>query len=160
MPKQRQSRRNPRFGLPSRNAGVSSLRPGSMSGKRKGARSSPCGLDCGVNGLSPSQDCGNTGRLPKGNLVNAVRLSRRSRMISWPRSTIACRSYSPPTSYDQWLDPTFQHVESLKAFLRPYPSEELMAYPVSTLVNNPRHDTPQCLERSQSREYTTRPSLL
>jgi putative SOS response-associated peptidase YedK len=51
-----------------------------------------------------------------------------------------------PMSYDQWLDPTFQHVESLKAFLRPYPSEELMSHPVSTLVNNPRHDTPQCLE--------------
>ena len=51
-----------------------------------------------------------------------------------------------PASYDQWLDPTFQHVEPLKALLRPYPGEELMAYPVSTLVNNPRHDAPQCLE--------------
>jgi putative SOS response-associated peptidase YedK len=52
----------------------------------------------------------------------------------------------PPTSYDQWLDPTFQQVETLNALLRSYPSEELMAYPVSTLVNNPRHDVPQCLE--------------
>ena len=51
-----------------------------------------------------------------------------------------------PSSYDQWLDPTFQQAEPLKALLRPYPSEELMAYPVSTLVNNPRHDAPQCLE--------------
>ena len=51
-----------------------------------------------------------------------------------------------PASYDQWLDPTVQQVESLKALLRPYSSEELMAYPVSTLVNNPRHDAPQCLE--------------
>lgn len=51
-----------------------------------------------------------------------------------------------PTSYDQWLDPTFQHIEPLKALLRPYLSEELTAYPVSTLVNNPRHDAPQCLE--------------
>jgi|CXWL01.1.fsa_nt_gi putative SOS response-associated peptidase YedK len=50
------------------------------------------------------------------------------------------------TAYDQWLDPTFQHTELLKALLRPYPSEELMAYAVSTLVNNPRHDAPQCLE--------------
>lgn len=24
-----------------------------------------------------------------------------------------------PTSYDQWLDPTFQHTASLKALLRP-----------------------------------------
>ena len=51
-----------------------------------------------------------------------------------------------PTSYDQWLDPTFQHIEPLKALLRPYLSEELTAYPVSTLVNNPRHDAPQRLE--------------
>ena len=51
-----------------------------------------------------------------------------------------------PTAYDQWLDLSFQHVEPLKALLRPYPSEELTAYPVSTLVNNPRHDASQCLE--------------
>ena len=51
-----------------------------------------------------------------------------------------------PASYDQWLDPTVQQVESLTALLRSYPSEELLAYPVSTLVNNPRHDAPQCLE--------------
>ena len=51
-----------------------------------------------------------------------------------------------PASYDQWLDPTVQHMEPLKALLRPYSSEEFMAYPVSTLVNNPRHDAPQCLE--------------
>jgi putative SOS response-associated peptidase YedK len=51
-----------------------------------------------------------------------------------------------PASYDQWLDPTFQHIERLNALLRPYPNEELTAYPVSTLVNNPRHDAPQCLE--------------
>ena len=51
-----------------------------------------------------------------------------------------------PSSYDQWLDPAFQRIEPLNALLRPYPSEELTAYPVSTLVNNPRHDVPQCLE--------------
>jgi putative SOS response-associated peptidase YedK len=51
-----------------------------------------------------------------------------------------------PTAYDQWLDPTFQQAASLQALLRPYPSEELLAYPVSTLVNNPRHDAPDCLE--------------
>lgn len=51
-----------------------------------------------------------------------------------------------PASYDQWLDPTVQQAASLQALLRPYPSEELTAYPVSTLVNNPRHDAPDCLE--------------
>jgi putative SOS response-associated peptidase YedK len=52
----------------------------------------------------------------------------------------------PSTSYDQWLDPVFQDIEPLKALLRPYPSEDLTAYTVSTIVNNPRHDAPQCLE--------------
>ena len=51
-----------------------------------------------------------------------------------------------PTVYNQWLDPTFQQTEPLKALLRPYPSEELLVYAVSTLVNNPCHDAPQCLE--------------
>jgi putative SOS response-associated peptidase YedK len=51
-----------------------------------------------------------------------------------------------PPSYDQWLDPAFQHIEPLNALLRPYPSEEITVCPVSTLVNNPRHDAPECLE--------------
>jgi len=54
-----------------------------------------------------------------------------------------------PASYDQWLDPTFQQAEPLKALLRPYPSEELTAYPISTLVNDPRNDAPQVLEPVQ-----------
>jgi putative SOS response-associated peptidase YedK len=51
-----------------------------------------------------------------------------------------------PTSYNQWLDPAFQHIGPLNALLRPYLSEGLTAYPVSTLVNNPRDDVPQCIE--------------
>jgi putative SOS response-associated peptidase YedK len=51
-----------------------------------------------------------------------------------------------PTAYDHWLDLTVQQAESLKALLHPYPSEELLAYPVSPLVNNPRHDAQDCLE--------------
>lgn len=52
----------------------------------------------------------------------------------------------PAEAYPQWLDPTVQDVDSLKTLLRPYPSEDLIVYPVSTLVNNPRHDVPECLE--------------
>jgi len=51
-----------------------------------------------------------------------------------------------PTAYDLWLDPTVQQGDSLKALLRPYPSEELQAYAVNTLVNNPRQDSSDCLE--------------
>ena len=51
-----------------------------------------------------------------------------------------------PTAYNQWVDPTVQQTEPMKALLRPYPNEELTAYPVSTRVNNPRHEAPECLE--------------
>ena len=51
-----------------------------------------------------------------------------------------------PHDYDLWLDPTMQHVETVKPLLRPFTADELVAYSVSTLVNNPRHDAPQCLE--------------
>lgn len=53
-----------------------------------------------------------------------------------------------PASYDQWLNLTAQ-AEPLKALLGPYSSDELQAYPVSTLVNDPRHNAPQCLEPVQ-----------
>ena len=51
-----------------------------------------------------------------------------------------------PADYDGWLDPTIQQAETLKPLLRPCSSENMAAYPVSTLVNNPRHDVPECLE--------------
>ncbi|WP_148561718.1 SOS response-associated peptidase [Pontibacter korlensis] len=35
--------------------------------------------------------------------------------------------------------------EHLLSLLRPYPSEELRLYPVSTLVNSPVHGTPDLL---------------
>ena len=46
----------------------------------------------------------------------------------------------PPTAYDTWLDPQQNDVATLQALLAPYPAEEMMAYPVTTLVNSPRND--------------------
>ena len=51
-----------------------------------------------------------------------------------------------PSFYEQWLDPAFQQVATLNTWLRPFPAEHMTAFPVSTLVNNPRNDAPQCLE--------------
>jgi len=47
--------------------------------------------------------------------------------------------------YDQWLDCRGQDVKSLQAILRPYPGDDLIAYPVSMRVNNPAHDAAECL---------------
>jgi len=49
-----------------------------------------------------------------------------------------------PPDYDLWLDPG-PNPESARHLLRPYPAEKLAAYPVSTRVNSPRNDDPQCI---------------
>jgi putative SOS response-associated peptidase YedK len=50
-----------------------------------------------------------------------------------------------PEVFDLWLDPSMQDVERVQGFLRPYPAEAMMAYPVSPMVNNARNDNPQCV---------------
>ena len=44
-----------------------------------------------------------------------------------------------------WLDPTIQDSARLLPLLKPYPSEEMEAYPVSTKVNSPANDGPECI---------------
>ena len=38
-------------------------------------------------------------------------------------------------------------VGELKSMTLPYPADQMHAYPVSSLVNSPRHNSPECLER-------------
>ncbi len=47
---------------------------------------------------------------------------------------------------DHWLDTGLQDPADLQPVLRPYPDDELAAYPVSTLVNKPDNDRPECIE--------------
>jgi putative SOS response-associated peptidase YedK len=47
---------------------------------------------------------------------------------------------------DAWLDTETKDVPHLLSLLRPYPDEELAAHPVSTQVNSPVFDSPQCVE--------------
>ena len=51
--------------------------------------------------------------------------------------------------YDQWLDPTAQ-TDHLRALLKPFATNEMEAYAVSKMVNNPRYDLPECLEPMDS----------
>ena len=44
-----------------------------------------------------------------------------------------------------WLDPTIHEPARLLPLLTPYPTHEMEAYPVSRLINSPRHDTPDCI---------------
>jgi putative SOS response-associated peptidase YedK len=52
----------------------------------------------------------------------------------------------PPWQYGLWLDPDCQDTAKVAKLLRPYPSEGMLAYRVSRLVNNPKNDVPQCVE--------------
>lgn len=51
-----------------------------------------------------------------------------------------------PDTYDLWLDPAERSPSSLGDLLAPYDAAEMEAYPVSTLVNNPSMDTPECIQ--------------
>lgn len=52
----------------------------------------------------------------------------------------------PSGAYPLWLDPEFQDPKPLVAFLQPYDSEAMLATPVSSHVNSPKHDDPTCVE--------------
>jgi len=57
--------------------------------------------------------------------------------------------------YDLWLDSSIQEVERLQPLLRPYPAKGMTAFPVSTRVNNPANDTPECIEPFPGQRLTT-----
>ena len=49
-----------------------------------------------------------------------------------------------PEDYNLWLDPNFTRSDSLQAMLKPYPAEAMKVYPVSSTVNSPKNDSPEC----------------
>jgi putative SOS response-associated peptidase YedK len=57
----------------------------------------------------------------------------------------------PSSSYDLWLEPAEVDPKKLGSLLQPYPEEEMTAYPVSTLVNNPANDMAACIEPLETR---------
>jgi putative SOS response-associated peptidase YedK len=48
--------------------------------------------------------------------------------------------------YGQWLDPAPRASATLNHLIRPFPDELLEAYRVSTLVNSPANDSPECVQ--------------
>ncbi len=52
----------------------------------------------------------------------------------------------PREAYADWLDPEERKPETLNQYLKPFPAVEMMAYPVSTLVNNPVNDVPEVIQ--------------
>lgn len=52
----------------------------------------------------------------------------------------------PRTAYAEWLDPRPRPATELAALLAPFPADLMEVYEVSTLVNKPENDGPQCIE--------------
>ncbi|MFH7326600.1 SOS response-associated peptidase, partial [Desulfurivibrio sp. C05AmB] len=50
-----------------------------------------------------------------------------------------------PADFALWLDQTVNDPARLQPLLQPCPAELLQSWPVSTLVNNPRHDSEECI---------------
>jgi len=53
----------------------------------------------------------------------------------------------PPEHHDEWLAPEPLPPERLADLLVPHPAESMEAYPVSTRVNRPGNDDPECIAR-------------
>jgi putative SOS response-associated peptidase YedK len=53
----------------------------------------------------------------------------------------------PHAAYDLWLDPAVKETRKLLPLLRPYPADEMEAYQVGRLVNDPAIDRAECIRR-------------
>jgi len=56
----------------------------------------------------------------------------------------------PARDYNRWLDPRTDQREEIEPLLVPYPADAMKYHPVSTLVNNPRNEAPECIEPLES----------
>lgn len=50
-----------------------------------------------------------------------------------------------PETYKDWIQEGENDPTLLMSFLNPYPSEAMEAFPVSTMVNSPQNDSPECV---------------
>jgi putative SOS response-associated peptidase YedK len=71
-------------------------------------------------------------------------------ITTWPNDLMAAIHNRmpvilPEAAYDDWLAPGETSPEVLSPWLAPYPAEQMRAFPVSTLVNSPANDRPECV---------------
>ena len=52
----------------------------------------------------------------------------------------------PQRDYDAWLDPDQQDAVKASRFLKPYPAENMRAWPISTYVNKAGNEGEQCID--------------
>jgi putative SOS response-associated peptidase YedK len=54
----------------------------------------------------------------------------------------------PPESYQDWITEGEINPSVFQYLLRPFPAVQMQAYPVSTYVNSPKNNSPQCIQAS------------
>ena len=52
----------------------------------------------------------------------------------------------PNESWDDWLNTNNTNTKELQSLLTQYPSEQMTAWQVSTVVNSPKHNTEECIK--------------
>ncbi len=51
-----------------------------------------------------------------------------------------------PADYERWLDRDQQDPKAMVDLLKQFPAERMQLVPVSTLVNSPRNEKPECVQ--------------
>jgi putative SOS response-associated peptidase YedK len=54
-----------------------------------------------------------------------------------------------PSDFDRWLDPRLQKPEDVQSLLRPYATDAMTAFPISSYVNSTKNEGPKCVEPMQ-----------
>ena len=57
-----------------------------------------------------------------------------------------------PVDFDLWLATGVTDPQSLLGLLKPYPAEKMEAFPVSSVVNSPGHETDECVQPIEKSE--------
>jgi len=50
--------------------------------------------------------------------------------------------------FNLWLDREMTDPEKMKTLYQPYPADLMEMWPVSSMVNSPRNDSPECITPS------------
>jgi putative SOS response-associated peptidase YedK len=61
----------------------------------------------------------------------------------------------PKNTYQLWLQDKEAQPSLMEPLLVAYPTQEMEAYPVSTIVNNPAHETPECILKAANQPSMT-----
>ncbi len=54
-----------------------------------------------------------------------------------------------PLDFELWLDPDVSDPDDIRHLLRPVPSDNLEAYTISSYVNSPAHEGPECIRPTE-----------